>query len=503
MTDNITPLFYMKNKEVQDTFLKHIKKNRLPYGFWRSNGELNIANIRKWCDWYSLYKQFKNIWDWYNVTTMEVNKNGGSGFLTSKLMKESIYELMQIAYPEYIWKPYKFKQSPQGYYNCLNNRWEVFQDFCNDYLRKKNEFENFDYQNEYDLYKLKLSYFENTEYYGCVRYYTESLINMLKDFMENNLLPKINLKEWNFIGQTQKKYWGDGTTPNKQHIERCFNIEIIQERGFDTFDKMYGLTQPIISDTGLKSPFTNYFNGSPIQLLEFLYPDNNWLFWEFVSAPNNAWDIYENQRKFMDYIMKDKSISYLPNLNVRQDLPHGLTMKFNCLFELAKTIYPEIAWNKNDFDKNNKTQKWLNYCLNKADFIFSNEIPICNSLKKSVFRMDIYLEQINTIIEIDGVQHFEKVDYFKTSVAPEIQQNRDIYKIREIGKKGIRTIRIYQPDLVGKDYEWFCINILPLLIKKNTIEPEFIVFNTKKSNIYNNHKELYNSNRIIQLTDCY
>jgi len=174
---------------------------------------------------------------------------------------------------------------------------------------------------------------------------------------------------------------------------------------------MYGLTQPIISDTGLKSPFTNYFNGSPIQLLEFLYPDNNWLFWEFVSAPNNAWDIYENQRKFMDYIMKDKSISYLPNLNVRQDLPHGLTMKFNCLFELAKTIYPEIAWNKNDFDKNNKTQKWLNYCLNKADFIFSNEIPICNSLKKSVFRMDIYLEQINTIIEIDGVQHFEKVDY--------------------------------------------------------------------------------------------
>lgn len=380
---------------------------------------------------------------------------------------------------------------------------EVFQDFCNDYLRKKDEFENFDYQNEEDLYKLKLSYFEGTKYYGCVKFYNESFIDMLKDFIENNLLPKINLKEWEFIGQTPKNYWGYGKSPNREPIERCFNIEIIQERGFNTFDKMYELTQKIISDTGLNTPFINYFNGSPMQLLEFLYPDNNWLFWEFVSAPNNAWDSLENQRKFMDYKMKGNTMCDLPILNVRNDLPHGLTMKFNSLFELAKSIYPEITWNESDFNKNNKTEKWLINCLNDAGIINYNEIPVCNSLKKTTFRMDIYLEHYKTFIEIDGDQHFEKIEFFKSSAPPEIQQKRDTYKIMEAQRQGKRTIRFIQTELVGKDYEWFCQNILPLLIMKNSLEPEFITFKPNNCNIYNKHKELYNSNITIELSDCY
>lgn len=126
---NKTSSIHIEDEEVPDTFLKYIKKNKLPYGHWRSNGKLNINNIKEWCYWYSLYKQFKSIWDWYNVTTTEVNKNGGSGFLTSKLMNESIYDLMKIAFPEYAWKPYKFTHSPQGYYKDRNNRWKYFKTF--------------------------------------------------------------------------------------------------------------------------------------------------------------------------------------------------------------------------------------------------------------------------------------------------------------------------------------------------------------------------------------
>ena len=55
------------------------------------------------------------------------------------------------------------------------------------------------------------------------------------------------------------------------------------------------------------------------------------------------------------------------------------------------------------------------------------------------------------IVEIDGDQHFKQVWNWK---CPEIQQQRDFYKMNLALEKGYTIIRIYQPDIYSNKNNW-------------------------------------------------
>jgi hypothetical protein len=495
------PSWSTRSESIPETFIEYINKTSIPKGFWRKNSELIVENVRAWCDWYALYRGFTSFNDWYNITGEEINKKGGSGFFTTKIVKESPYILMSLVYDQYPWKPYKFKQAPQGYFKDINNRFTVFKDFCNDYLNQKEGFDDFDYTNIDHLYKLQLSHFECTEYYGVLRCYNESFIEMIKDFIGNKLIPEMELQEWKFRGQVPKNFWG-GKAPNRETITRCFNDEIVKGLNFDTKEKMYKLTQPIISSTGLNTPLMNYFSGSPMKLLEFVFPDEKWLFWKFVSAPNNAWDSIKNQRAFLQDTLGNKPSTDLYNYNVREDLPHGLTIKYKSLYDLAKTVYPEIKWEKQLFNKLKTITKLLEYLTEVCSLTCETEVSLCKGRYNKYFKMDIYIVELNLYIELDGDQHFKTV--WRTPITPIVQRRRDIFKIREAQKQNKRCIRLYQPELVGKTHSWMDDNIKPYLVKSDSLEPVFLCVDVEKySNIYGEHIALYKSDILVTLDLCY
>ena len=66
-----------------------------------------------------------------------------------------------------------------------------------------------------------------------------------------------------------------------------------------------------------------YYDGSLLKLLKDVYPEYNWLPWEFGSTPKNFWEKEENQREFMDLAgkqlnIKDKSDWYRVSNQVRE-----------------------------------------------------------------------------------------------------------------------------------------------------------------------------------------
>ena len=74
-----------------------------------------------------------------------------------------------------------------------------------------------------------------------------------------------------------------------------------------------------------------------------------------------------------------------------------------------------------------------------------------NEKTDKYFRFDFYFSTLKIILEIDGIQHFRQVSYWKT---PEDTQERDIYKEKLCLENGLTVIRINQEDIFYDRTDW-------------------------------------------------
>jgi hypothetical protein len=51
------------------------------------------------------------------------------------------------------------------------------------------------------------------------------------------------------------------------------------------------------------------YNGSPYLLLSTVFPNYEWLPWKFDKCPQNYWDDFQNQLKFMNWVAKELNIN--------------------------------------------------------------------------------------------------------------------------------------------------------------------------------------------------
>ena len=49
----------------------------------------------------------------------------------------------------------------------------------------------------------------------------------------------------------------------------------------------------------------SFYNGSPSQALQAVYPEHEWLPWKFSNSPKGFWKKKENQKKFFDWLGKE------------------------------------------------------------------------------------------------------------------------------------------------------------------------------------------------------
>ena len=130
------------------------------------------------------------------------------------------------------------------------------------------------------------------------------------------------------------------------------------------------------------------------------------------------------------------------------------------LLEILKKYYPSII-----------TQFKLDSCKN------INHLPF-----------DYCIPEIKTIIELDGEQHFILVK--KWNSFPEIQIQRDIFKMNAADKEGYKIIRLTQMDVFKFKEKWILEKLLPEINDKDDTNHIFISSN---HTIYDKHIILFSN----------
>ena len=75
---------------------------------------------------------------------------------------------------------------------------------------------------------------------------------------------------------------------------------------------------------------------------------------------------------------------------------------------------------------------------------------------KNCLPFDFVIEELKIIIEIDGPQHFVQVAKW---TSPEIQKEKDKFKINCANENGFSVIRLLQIDILKDNFDWIIIDL--------------------------------------------
>jgi hypothetical protein len=130
------------------------------------------------------------------------------------------------------------------------------------------------------------------------------------------------------------------------------------------------------------------------------------------------------------------------------------------VFDFVKELYPStIHQYRADWCKNTETNYYLPF--------------------------DMFVIELNIIIEIDGIQHFEYVKFFNNNV--DKNKNRDVYKAKLALENGLSVIRINQEDIWKNKIDWKELLKIKLIEKNITPTIHYIC---KNEDSYDDHKSL-------------
>src|SRR5689334_5535227 len=84
-------------------------------GYWK-----DFKNHREFFDILGKELEFKNLDDWYNITTEQIQNAGGHTLLAEYYYNSPSTALKKI-YPEHNWIPWKFNRAPSGLWKESEN----------------------------------------------------------------------------------------------------------------------------------------------------------------------------------------------------------------------------------------------------------------------------------------------------------------------------------------------------------------------------------------------
>lgn len=128
-----------------------------------------------------------------------------------------------------------------------------------------------------------------------------------------------------------------------------------------------------------------------------------------------------------------------------------------CICKNGHTFWPfpsSIQQGRNCGRCKNKTEgKIMNFLQSlRLSIISQATFPWCRNPKtSSLYLYDFYLPDLKILIEIDGRQHFQQVSNW---VAPEVTNERDLYKISCAVLNGFTIIHMCQDEIWNDKINW-------------------------------------------------
>ncbi len=230
--------------------------------------------------------KMRSLDDWYSIDLSQLATDSNSTLhrMLSRYYSNSLVRALHSLYPDYPWKPWKFRSVPAGY-------WEE------DFLHHRSFFEDYfksHYMREYeDWYKVRQV--DIIRYGGGVlHYFGGSLSRAL-----STVYPEYDWKEWKFavasssISHSSKDIWRDSRNVT------LFLREVEQELNITSWEDWYRVTPQELLDRGGYGLITLY-GGSVMNLVKSIYPNHPWKDDKFVLQME--WK--KNPKEYLDYLGK-------------------------------------------------------------------------------------------------------------------------------------------------------------------------------------------------------
>jgi hypothetical protein len=209
--------------------------------------------------------KFESLDGWYPISTNDLQKNGGSSVLW--YYNGSIYHALRAIYPDHVWRAWKFKTGPKGYWKSIDHRKEFFQ-WASEELR---------ILKPQDWYKVTLRQFGKIRGSVMLReHYGHSLATALQDMYPNHFWPR-----WKFE-RTPNGFWDNPETRRK------FFLMMAEDEGWTSMDQWYDVTSKKIRDHGGAGLMELHYANSVSRALMDLFPNHEWESWRFAQTPKTT-----------------------------------------------------------------------------------------------------------------------------------------------------------------------------------------------------------------------
>eukprot|EP01126_Amoeba_proteus_P018019 TRINITY_DN1895_c0_g2_i4.p1 TRINITY_DN1895_c0_g2~~TRINITY_DN1895_c0_g2_i4.p1 ORF type:complete len:406 (-),score=71.79 TRINITY_DN1895_c0_g2_i4:1126-2343(-) len=271
--------------------------------------------------------ELKSKDDWYKVTLSRITKYGGGSIMNS--YQNSLSRALSNIYPEHAWKPFLFRNSPQGYWNSSQNR----RDFLN-WIGIEIGVSSLD-----DWYTIKQKdIYKKYRLGGMLSHHRGSLVVALL-----SLFPE---KAWDLFKfpRLPKDFW------SSVENQRSYMESLRNSLGMNDLTDWY--TEPRVN-TQLPRlrPLLARHNYSLVKALSAIYPEQKWHLHRFKVVPRGYWNDLSNQRAFFESLGSELGFSspenwYQIDLKTVIDWGGGRLMEKygNSPYKAVSMIFPEHNW---------------------------------------------------------------------------------------------------------------------------------------------------------------
>jgi len=245
---------------------------------------------------------------WYSMTYDDFSRNCGSGLI--QLYDHSPQKLLTHALSELEWLPWKFSKTDSAFWADVANQ-RRYMHWLGEQLGKPT-FEK-DKRQEKGKEKKEKEEEEAKEKKSMEEWYSISHEDLLANggagllavhngssySILRTVFPDIDWLPWKFQ-KTPTVFWE--SSDNQRQYMKWLSGVLKREEGVP--EQWYSITrEDIYSHYG--RPLLSLYGDSPQRLLASLYPNSNFLPWEFSKVPNNFWIEEKNQRWYLSWLGRE------------------------------------------------------------------------------------------------------------------------------------------------------------------------------------------------------
>jgi hypothetical protein len=250
-------------------------KGPVPEGFWD-----DPKNRKEYMNWLGRKLGFQKIENWYKITGSEFYHNKGGTLLVKH--GGSPIEVLKANFPEYEWLPWKFKQSPQGFWQKKGN--------CRAYMKWLGE--QLGFERPEDWYAISYHDFEENHGKGLlIRVYKGSPSAAAMDHF-----PKYDWEPWKFAN-LPLNFWKD-----RSHRQKYMKW-LGRQLGFSRPKDWYKMTGNHLKQN-FGGELLKYFDSSPARVVMNYLPNRKWVPWLFTMVPQGYWHKRKNRIRYIQWLGK-------------------------------------------------------------------------------------------------------------------------------------------------------------------------------------------------------